>query len=176
MIFTPLELQGAYIIELEKKEDERGVFARSFCQDEFRRQGLNPAIAQCNISFNRHKGTLRGMHFQAPPVEEDKLVRCTRGAICDVIVDIRRESKTYCRWASTELTAGNHRMLFVPRGFAHGFQTLEDRSEVFYQMSEFYDPRYARGIRWDDPAIGIEWPLKDPVISDKDRSYEDFRP
>jgi dTDP-4-dehydrorhamnose 3,5-epimerase len=169
--FLPSSLAGAFVVELEPIEDERGFFARSFCQNEFRSHGLDPAIAQCNVSLNRRRGTLRGLHYQAPPHEEAKLVRCTRGAIWDVIVDLRDGSATRGRWFAVELSADNHRALYVPRGFAHGFQTLADDSEVLYQMSEFYRPGSERGIRWDDPAIGIQWPIADPVVSARDRAY-----
>ena len=152
-------------------EDERGSFARSFCQQEFRAHGLDPVVAQCNISFNKRRGVLRGLHYQVKPHEEAKLVRCTRGAIWDVIVDVREGTPTRYRWFATELTADNRRALYIPRGFAHGFQTLADNSEVFYQMSEFYHPESARGVRWDDPKIGIAWPLADPVVSPRDQSY-----
>lgn len=171
MIFTETKLKGAYIIDIEPLEDERGFFARSWCQKEFADRGLNAALAQCNISYNKKRGTLRGMHYQDAPYQEAKLIRCTRGAIHDVIVDLREDSPTCRQWAGVELSAGNRRMLYVPEGFAHGFQSLEDDSEVFYQMSEFYFPGYARGIRWDDPALGISWPLQDPIMSAKDRSY-----
>jgi dTDP-4-dehydrorhamnose 3,5-epimerase len=169
--FLPTSLAGAFVVELEPIEDERGFFARSFCQNEFRSHGLDPAIAQCNVSLNRRRGTLRGLHYQAPPHEEAKLVRCTRGAIWDVIVDLRDGSATRGRWFAEDLSADNHRALYVPRGFAHGFQTLADDSEVLYQMSEFYRPGSERGIRWDDPAIGIQWPIADPVVSARDRAY-----
>jgi len=158
-------------VEPELLEDERGSFARSFCQEEFRAHGLDPVIAQCNISFNKRRGVLRGLHYQVKPHEEAKLVRCTRGAIWDVIVDLREGAPTRYRWFATELTADNRRALYIPRGFAHGFQTLADNSEVFYQMSEFYHPESARGVRWNDPIIGIAWPLADPVVSPRDRSY-----
>jgi len=170
MIFTETKLKGAYIIELEKLEDERGFFARTFCQDEFRKHGLNPCIAQCNISYNKKKGTLRGMHYQAKPYEEVKLVSCIQGAIYDVIIDLRENSATYCQWFAVELSALNSQ-LYVPEGFAHGFQTLEDGTIVFYQMSEFYHPECARGVRWSDPAFGIEWPIEELIISPKDRLY-----
>lgn len=171
MKFTPVFIEGAFIVELEPLADERGFFARSFCQEEFRRQGIDPLVAQCNISFNRHRGTLRGLHYQVKPHEEAKLVRCTQGAIWDVIVDLRESSPTRYRWFATELTAGNRRALYVPRGFAHGFQTLADNSEVFYQMAEFYHPESARGVRWDDPVIGITWPVDNPMLSPRDKSY-----
>lgn len=171
MKFTPVSIEGAFIVELEPLGDDRGFFARSFCQEEFKRQGIDPLVAQCNISFNQHRGTLRGLHYQVKPHEEAKLVRCTQGAIWDVIVDLRENSPTRYRWFAVELTAENRRALYVPRGLAHGFQTLADNSEVFYQMSEFYHPESARGVRWDDPVIGITWPLDNPVLSPRDKSY-----
>ena len=174
MIFTDTELKGAYIIELEPLEDERGFFARSFCQREFEKHGLNLCVVQCNVSYNKKKGTLRGMHYQVPPHEEAKLVSCIRGAIYDVIIDLRPDSTTYCQWFALELSAENYKMLYVPEGFTHGFQTLEDNTIVFYQMSEFYHPECARGARWDDPAFGIRWPLPNRVMSKKDLSYPDF--
>jgi len=169
--FVPTPLAGAFVVELELIEDERGFFARSFCQNEFRARGLDPVVAQCNVSLNRSRGTLRGLHYQAPPHEEAKLVRCTRGAIWDVIIDLREGSPTRWKPFSNELTADNRRALYVPRGFAHGFQTLADDSEVLYQISEFYHPECSRGLRWDDPALGIRWPLPDPVVSARDRAY-----
>jgi dTDP-4-dehydrorhamnose 3,5-epimerase len=169
--FAPAPLAGAFAVELERIEDERGFFARSFCQDEFRKHGLKPLIAQCNVSWNRKRGTLRGMHFQAPPHEEAKVVRCTRGAIWDVIVDMREGSPTRWRWHAAELTADNRLALYVPEGFAHGFQTLVDDTEVLYQMSESYHPDLARGLRWDDPKLAIGWPLAEPILSARDRSY-----
>jgi dTDP-4-dehydrorhamnose 3,5-epimerase len=174
MRFTETKLKGAYIIEAEPIQDERGFFARSWCQKEFAERGLNPNLVQCNISFNRKKGTLRGMHYQAKPHEEAKLVRCTMGAIYDVIVDIRSESPTFKKWLGVELTAENRKMLYIPEGLAHGFQTLEDNAEVFYQMSEFYHPESARGVRWNDPMFSIHWLLKNPIISSKDRGYSDW--
>ena len=174
MIFTQTKLKGAFIIEPERLEDERGFFARTFCQEEFKIHGLNPHLVQCNISFNIKTGALRGMHYQIEPYAEAKLVRCTRGAIYDVVIDLRPESPTFKGWMPVELTAENHKMLYVPEGFAHGFQTLEDDTEVFYQMSEFYHPECARGVRWNDPAFGIEWPAKPSVISSRDQSYQLF--
>lgn len=174
MKFLPTPLAGAYIVELAPIEDERGFFARSFCQDEFRQHGLDPAVAQCNVSFNRRRGTLRGLHYQAAPRAEAKLVRCTRGAIWDVIVDLRKGVPTARRWHAEELTADNRRALYIPAGFAHGFQTLVDDSEVLYQMSEFYHPESARGVRWDDPTLAIRWPLADPVMSPRDRAFPAF--
>ena len=174
MIFKETKLKGAYIIELEPLEDERGFFARSFCQKEFEEHGLNPRIVQCNISYNKKKGTLRGMHYQVFPHEEAKLVSCIRGAIYDVIIDLQPNSLTYCQWFAVELSTENYKMLYVPEGFAHGFQTLEDNTVVFYQMSEFYHPECARGVRWDDGAFGVEWPMDELILSDKDGAYKDF--
>ena len=174
MIFTETKLRGAFIIEPEQLEDERGSFARTFCRKEFDANGLNPNLVQCNISFNKKKGTLRGMHFQIPPYEECKLVRCTKGSICDVIIDLRPDSQTYCYWFAVELTAEKYRMLYVPKGFAHGFQTLEDDTEVFYQMSEYYHSEAARGIRWDDPVFNFSWPLQNSIMSEKDQHYPLF--
>ncbi len=175
MKFMETKLKGAYIIEPERLEDERGFFARTFCQKEFEANGLNTRLVQCSISYNKRKGTLRGMHYQVAPMAEAKLVRCTRRAIYDVIIDLRQESSTYCKWAAMELTADNRLMVYIPEGFAHGFQTLEDDTEVFYQMSELYAPEYARGVRWDDPAFGIEWPLFKKIVSNKDCKYLDFQ-
>ena len=171
MIFVPTPLPGAYVLDLKRLEDERGFFARAFCQDEFKAQGLNTAVAQCNVSFNARRGTLRGMHFQASPHAEAKVVRCTQGAIWDVIIDLRADSRTFRQWYGVELSQGTRRALYVPEGFAHGFQTLADDSEVLYVMSEFFHPECAGGVRWDDPAFGIEWPVADPLISDRDRNY-----
>jgi dTDP-4-dehydrorhamnose 3,5-epimerase len=172
VIFTETKLKGAFVIEPERIEDERGFFARTFCEREFEARGLNARVAQCSISFNRKKGTLRGMHYQVAPHEEAKLVRCTRGAIYDVIIDLRADSPTFRQWVAVELTEDNRRMLYIPEGFAHGFQTLEDNTEVFYQISEFYHPESARGVRWDDPAFGIDWPPEDQrVISARDQDY-----
>ena len=173
MIFRETKLKGAFIIELERLEDERGFFARTWCQLEFEAHGLNPRLVQCNVSFNKEKGTLRGMHYQIAPHAEAKLVRCTMGAIYDVILDLRPDSPTFKEWLGVELTAENRRILYVPEGFAHGFQTLEDNTEVFYQMSEFYHPECARGVRWDDPALAVEWPIENAITSAKDRSHRD---
>ena len=174
MIFIETKLKGAFIVEPECQEDERGFFARTWCQREFEAHGLNPRLVQCNISFNKKKGTVRGMHFQVAPHEETKLVRCTIGAIFDVIIDLRSKSPTYKQWVAIKVNAENRKMLYVPEGFAHGFQTLEDNTEVFYQMSEFFHPECARGVRWDDPLFGVEWPIDEFTISDKDRAYKDF--
>jgi dTDP-4-dehydrorhamnose 3,5-epimerase len=175
MIFTETKLDGAFLIDIEERTDERGFFARSWCQKEFEQHGLVPRVVQANISFNHKKGTVRGMHYQASPYEETKLVRCTRGAIYDVIVDLRKGSPTYCQWLSAELTADNRRMLFVPEGYAHGFQTLTDATEVCYQVSQFYTPGAERGARFNDPAFSIRWPLDVTVISEKDANWADFQ-
>jgi dTDP-4-dehydrorhamnose 3,5-epimerase len=176
MIFTETRLEDAYVIDLEPRADERGFFARAWCSREFADHGLSTRLAQCNVSLNGRRGTLRGLHYQAEPHAEVKLVRCTRGAIYDVIVDLRPSSPTFCRWLGVELTAENRTMLYVPEGFAHGYQTLEDDTETFYQVSAFYAPDAERGVRWDDPAFSIEWPYPEsPLISEKDRSWPDFR-
>lgn len=174
MIFTETYLPGAFIVESERLADERGFFARAWCRREFEARGLNPRLAQCSISFNARRGTLRGMHYQAAPFEEVKLVRCTSGAIYDAIIDLRPASPTFKRHLSVVLSAENRAMLYVPEGFAHGFQTLVDGAEVFYQMSEFYAPDHARGVRWDDPAFGIDWPPAERIMADRDRLYPDF--
>lgn len=176
MTFTETPLPGAYLIEPDRLGDERGFFARTWCAREFAAHGLNAELAQCNISFNRQAGTLRGMHFQAAPHAEAKLVRCTQGAVYDVIVDLRPDSPTHRQWYGAELTAENRHMLYVPEGFAHGFQTLVPDTEVFYQMSAFYVPKSARGVRWDDPAIGIVWPeTSERILSDRDARYPDYQ-
>ena len=175
MVFVETKLKGVYIIEPEPIDDERGFFARTFCQDEFSVHGLNPRVVQCSISFNKKKGTLRGLHYQLPPRTEAKLVRCTRGAIFDVAVDVRAASPTFKQWVGMELTAENRRMSYLPEGTAHGFQTLVDGAEVTYHISESYDASLARGLRWDDPAIGINWPaVETRTISAKDLNYPDF--
>ena|ERR1051325_9298552 len=176
MVFNETKLKGAFVIELERKEDERGFFARTFCIDEFQARGLNARLIQCSVSFNKHRGTLRGMHWQDPPHAECKLVRVTRGAIYDVIIDLRRNSPTFRQHVAVELTADNGRELYVPEGFAHGFQTLENDTEVFYQMSAAYAPGLARGVRWNDPAFAIDWPAAETrIMNERDRSYPDFR-
>lgn len=172
MLFKETELKGVFVVEPEIIEDERGFFACSWSPAEFEKHGLNPRLLQCNISFNKRNGTLRGMHFQVKPHEEAKLVRCTRGAIYDVAVDLREESPTRYRWVAAELTADNHRMLYIPEGFAHGYQTLADDTEIFYQMSEYYHPESARGLRWDDSRLGIEWPLPVTVMSERDAKFQ----
>ena len=174
MIFRETKLKAAHVIEPEQLEDERGFFARTFCAEEFEAHGLNPRFVQCNISLSKKKGTLRGMHYQVEPHAEAKLVRCTRGAAYDVIMDLRPESPTFKQWSATELTADNGLMLYVPEGSAHGFLTLENDTELFYQMSEFHCPDFAGGVRWDDPAFNIEWPAAFAIISASDRCYPDF--
>jgi len=175
MLFRETVLKGAYVVEPERIVDERGFFSRTWCRSEFETHGLNPNLAQCNVSYNVKKGTLRGMHYQVVPRAETKLVRCTAGAIYDVIVDLRPGSGTFKRWTGVELNADNRCMLYIPEGFAHGFLTLSDNAEVFYQMSEYYSAEHARSVRWNDPAFGIQWPGEVLVISDRDRSYPDFR-
>ena len=167
-------LAGAYVVDHERKSDFRGFFARTFCTREFEAHGLRPTVAQCNVAFNHYRGTIRGMHYQVGPSRETKLVRCTRGAILDVIIDMRPGSPTYLRHVAVELTAENHRALYVPGMFAHGYQALTDGAEVTYQVGEFYTPGYERGLRHDDPAFGIEWPLPVSVISEKDAGWPLF--
>ena len=174
MKFIPIYLTGAYLIEMEPIADERGYFARFWSREEFRAAGLNPNIEQSSISFNREQGTLRGMHYQVAPYEEVKLVRCARGAIYDVILDLRSGSPTFGRWFAVELTPNNGKLLYVPVGFAHGFQALARETEVVYQISEAYHPESARGVRWNDPAFQIKWPLLDPILSARDRRFPDF--
>jgi len=175
MLFIETPLSGAYVIDLELLEDDRGFFARVFCQREFEARGLETKVAQCSTSFNSLRGTLRGLHYQTPPAEEVKLVRCTMGSIHDVIVDLRPSSPTFQKHFAIHLSAANRRIVYIPKGFAHGFQTLEDNTEVFYQISEFYMPAFARGVRWNDPAFGIDWPVKDPIMHERDRTYGDFQ-
>jgi dTDP-4-dehydrorhamnose 3,5-epimerase len=175
MIFLKTNLQDAYLIEPEKRADDRGFFARAWCKNEFEAEGLVSSLAQSNLSFNKYKGTLRGMHFQLEPFSEVKLVRCTRGSVYDVIIDLRPASPTYRQWFGTELTPDNHKMMYVPQGFAHGYQTLEDDSEVFYQVSQFYTPGAEGGVRYNDPLFGIKWPLEVTNISDKDAIWPDYK-
>jgi dTDP-4-dehydrorhamnose 3,5-epimerase len=172
MIFTETKLKGAFVIDIERREDPRGFFARAFCQHEFEAHGLKPIIAQGNIAFNFKKGTIRGMHFQFPPAAETKLVRCTRGAILDIIVDLRPESLTYLDHIAVELTEDNFRALYVPERFAHGYQVLRDNTDTSYQVGEFYTPGCEGGLLYDDPRLGLEWPLPVTVISDKDRNWK----
>ncbi len=175
LIFAETKLKGAFVLEPERREDHRGFFARTFCKHEFEAHGLNPRVVQCNIAYNKRKGTLRGMHFQDPPHQEAKLVRCTKGAIYDVILDLRPASPTYKQWVSVELTEENHKMLYVPEGFGHGYQTLTETTEIIYQVSQFYAPESARGVRHNDPAFGIQWALPVAVISPVDEGWPDHK-
>ena len=176
MKFTETRLGGVSVIEPDRNEDQRGFFARTFCAREFTARGLPGSFVQCNTSHNHRRGTLRGMHFQAAPCEEGKLVRATRGAIYDVLIDLRPCSPTYREWTAFELSAENGRMVYIPPGLAHGFLTLTDQTEVFYQMTEFYTPELARGVRWNDPAFDIAWPIALPLLSERDASFPDFAP
>lgn len=174
MIFEETKLKGAFIIKPERLEDERGFFARSFCLKEYADHGLYPFIVQCNLSYNKKRGTFRGMHFQAPPYEEDKIISCVQGGVLDYIVDLRRESPTFKQWTTVELTAESRLQLYVPKSFAHGFLTLTSESQVFYQMTEFYNPQAARGFRWDDPAFDLQLPFTLEAIAEKDKSFPPF--
>jgi len=174
MIFEETKLAGVFLISAELHRDQRGFFARTWCTQEFQEHGLNPTLVQCSISFNRVKGTLRGIHYQAEPYPEAKLVRCTKGRLYDVALDLRPGSTTYKQWIAAELSEENHRALYIPEGCAHGFLTLEDNTEALYQMSEFYHAEGARGVRWNDPAFGIEWPAGVCVISERDQAYPDY--
>jgi dTDP-4-dehydrorhamnose 3,5-epimerase len=174
MVFKKTKLAGVYEIGLERNSDERGFFARAWCRKEFESQGLNPGLVQSSVSFNARAGTLRGLHYQAAPYPEAKLVRCTSGAIYDVVVDLRPDSPTFTQWVGIDLTSAERNMVYVPEGCAHGFLTREDQTEVFYQMSEFYHADLARGVRWNDPAFGIEWPLEPRLMSARDGDYPDF--
>jgi dTDP-4-dehydrorhamnose 3,5-epimerase len=174
MIFTELALKGAFLVEVKKIEDDRGFFGRAWCANEFREHGLNPSFVKLNTSFSYRKGTIRGLHYQADPYQEVKFIRCTRGRIWDVIIDLRPGSPTFMKWLGNELSADNYRMVYVPENFAHGFVTLEDNSEVYYPVSQFYTPGAERGLRWNDPAFDIQWPVEITVVSDKDRSHPDF--
>jgi len=174
MIIKETKLSGAFLIGVQKMEDQRGFFGRSFCRREFEKAGLNIEVAQANVSYNKKSGTLRGMHYQEEPYSESKLVRCIRGAIYDVIADLRPGSRTFMQWAGFYLIEGDYTMLYVPEGFAHGFQTLEDETEVIYQVSQFHTPGFEKGIRFDDPAFGIRWPLEVRVISEKDRNWPGY--
>jgi dTDP-4-dehydrorhamnose 3,5-epimerase len=176
MIFRPTTIEGAFVVELERREDERGFFARSWCRGELEAQHLDTRLAQCSISWNRQRGTLRGMHWQAAPHEETKLVRCTRGALWDVALDLRPNSPSYLRHAAVELNADNRLALYIPAGCAHGFQTLSDDTEILYFMSTAYAPEAQRGARWDDPSFGIGWPIANPIMHPRDQMYPDFVP
>jgi len=171
LILTPTAIAGAYVIDIEPRRDERGFFARTFCREELTAYDLEADVVQANVSWNQQRGTLRGLHYQAVPHEETKIVRCTRGAIWDVLLDLRPASATFGRWHAEELTADNHRMLYIPRGFAHGYLTLADDTEVFYLVGHRYVPESGRGVRWDDPAFAIQWPFQPSVISAADRSH-----
>ena len=176
MKFTETGLKGAFVIEMETREDERGFFARAFCRKEFESHGLSPDIVQSNISFNKTRGTLRGMHYQIKPHEEVKMIRCTRGAVYDVIIDLRKGSPTHKQWISMELTEDNYKMLYIPEGFAHGYITLKDKSDVFYLVTQFYAPGFESGVRYNDPVFGIQWPKDVPVtlVTEKDRTWPDY--
>ena len=175
MIFKTTGIEGAFVIELEKIQDHRGYFARTFCQKEFQAHGLCTSLVQANTAFTQRKGTVRGMHYQAAPYAEAKLVRCNRGAAFDVMIDLRPGSKSYCRWFGVELAADNHRMLYVPEGFAHGYQTLQDDTELFYLVSQFYTPQAEQGVRWNDTCFKIAWPIvANALLSEKDRNWPDF--
>ena len=176
MIFTEIEPKGVYIIKSERLVDERGFFARTWCQKELAAHGLESRLVQCSISYNPKKGTLRGMHFQTAPWEEVKIVRCTSGEIYDVVVDLRPDSTTFKKWFGVTLSQEERNMIYIPKGFAHGFMTLSDQVEVFYQMSEFYSPDHTGGVRWNDPAFGIRWPMAVQLISERDNNYPDFEP
>ena len=175
MQFTETQLPGVFLVEMERIEDSRGFFARSFCEEELAAHGLVSRFPQCNVSFNALRNTLRGMHYQVSPHEEDKLVRCTMGAIYDVVVDLRSGSPTYLQWLAVKLSAESRLSIFVPKGFAHGFKSLRDDTEVLYYMSMAHVPDAARGIRWNDPVIGIDWPLGEPILSERDASYLDLK-
>ena len=174
MIFKPTDLPGAYVIEPDRRSDVRGHFARTYCEKEYADHGLEPHISQCSVSFNLHKGTLRGMHYQAAPFDEVKVVRCDRGSIYDVIIDLRPNSPAFKKWFGVQLDEENGTILYIPKGFAHGFQTLADNTEVFYQMSQVFSAQHARGVRWNDPAFSIAWPDAERIILDRDRNYPDF--
>lgn len=176
MTFTSTPIHGLFEVSMQLHADERGHFARSWCKREFEENGLDPRLVQCSVSFNRRRATLRGMHFQVEPYPESKLVRCSRGAIFDVALDLRPTSSTYCHWFGAELTADNYKALFIPPGCAHGFISLEDSTEVYYQMSEFFHPDLSQGVRWNDPAFSIQWPLEPVVMAERDRTYPDFVP
>lgn len=176
MIFEPAGLEGAWLLKLTRHEDDRGFFARLWCTEEFENRQLVSRLNQCSLSYTRRKGTIRGMHYQAPPREEVKIVRCVRGAVYDVLLDLRPTSPTYLKWVAQHLTADNRLAFYIPKGVAHGFQTLTDDVEVLYFIDESYDAALARGVRWNDPAFGIEWPLEPTVMAERDRTYPDYKP
>nr|WP_320161290.1 dTDP-4-dehydrorhamnose 3,5-epimerase [uncultured Methanoregula sp.] len=175
MIFTETKIKDMYIIEPDLLTDERGFFARSFCKDEFQKHGLETSIVQCNVSYNKKKGTFRGMHYQVAPFEEVKIVSCTKGAIYDVVLDLREKSKTYCQWVATEINDKNYKMIYIPKGCAHGFQTLKDETVVYYQMNQFFHPEYSQAVRGDDPVFGIVWPKSRIILSEKDNLLPNFK-
>ncbi|AFS80013.1 dTDP-4-dehydrorhamnose 3,5-epimerase [Candidatus Nitrosopumilus koreensis AR1] len=175
MKFHELKIKGVFIVEIEKIEDERGFFARTWDKNEFLKNNLNPEIVQCNISFNSKKGTIRGMHYQESPYEEAKIVKCVKGKVFEVFIDLRKNSETFKKWGSVELSSEENFELYVPEGFALGFQTLEDNTELFYQMSQYYMPENANGIRWDDPMFNIKWPMTPSIISQKDKDWTNFK-
>jgi dTDP-4-dehydrorhamnose 3,5-epimerase len=174
MIFIETKIEGVYLLEPELLIDNRGFFARSFCKEEFQKYELETDIVQCNISYNKRKGTLRGMHYQAPPFEETKIISCTKGGIFDVVLDLRKDKGTYLKWVATELSDKNFRMVYIPKGCAHGFQTLVNDTVVYYQMTEFFHPECARGVRWDDPKFGIQWPTGEKIISERDNQFSEY--
>jgi len=174
MIFTETKLKGAFIIEIKKLEDERGFFGRAWCQKEFEEHGLNGNICQINTSYTKNKGTIRGLHYQVNPYQETKFLRCTRGRIFDIIIDLRPDSPTFMQWIGNELSSDNYKMVYVPENFAHGILTLEDNSEVYYPVTQFYTQGAERGIRWNDPAFNIKWPVEVEIVSEKDNSHPDF--
>jgi len=174
MIFKPTKIPDVYLLEIEPIEDDRGFFARSWCKDEFISRGLSAELMQCGISFNKMSGTVRGMHFQETPYEEVKLVRCTKGAVYDVVLDLRKDSPTYTEHVGFRLSESNHKMVYIPAGLAHGYQTLENDTEVYYQISQVYKKEYSQGVRWNDPCFSIEWPGPVTLISERDQSYEDY--
>jgi len=176
MIFTELELKGAYLVTVKKIEDERGFFGRAWCKNEFLDHHLNSNFVQLNTSFSKKKGTIRGLHYQVDPYQEVKFIRCTRGRIWDVIIDLRPASPTFMKWIGNELSADNYSMVYVPENFAHGFVSLEDNSEVYYPVTQFYTPGAERGLRWNDPAFNIQWPVEISIVSEKDGSHADFSP
>lgn len=174
MIFTETKLKGSYIVEIEKNEDERGFFARTWDENEFQKNSMNSKFIQCSISYNKKRGTLRGMHFQKKPYEESKLVSCKKGSIFDVIIDLRPNSETFTEWFGVELNSRDYKSVFVPEGFAHGFQSIEDESEVFYQITNLHMPSHSSGVRWNDSKFGIKWPIDNPIISKRDLEWDDF--
>jgi len=174
MRFVSLPLEGAYVIELDPKRDDRGYFARTFCRNEFAEMGLATDFVQSNLAFTKKAGVLRGMHYQLPPASEAKLIRCSHGSVLDVMIDLRPESPTHCQWVGVQLDSETPKMVYVPEGFAHGYLTLADDCSLFYQVSAYYSPEFERGVRWNDPAFGIDWPITDPIVSERDRLHPDY--